>query len=94
MTLVHYIDLLRFDSPARQAIVTTVGLALLISSLNVVVGLFFERWEFNKTFSQVAATVMSYLGRIATRNSKRRLSIELNDALFTGASVHQILTAP
>ncbi|MDC6396227.1 ABC transporter permease [Lactiplantibacillus pentosus] len=40
LTLVHYLELLRFDSPAFQAMLTTLGLALLISSLNVLIGLY------------------------------------------------------
>lgn len=40
LTLAHYLELLRFDSPAFQAMLTTLGLALLISSLNVLIGLY------------------------------------------------------
>ncbi|MDO7804179.1 ABC transporter permease subunit [Lactiplantibacillus pentosus] len=40
LTLAHYLELLRFDSPAFQAMLTTRGLALLISSLNVLIGLY------------------------------------------------------
>ncbi|MBP5844492.1 iron ABC transporter permease, partial [Lactiplantibacillus plantarum] len=64
LTLVHYIDLLRFDSPAWQAIVTTVGLALLISSLNVVVGLFLSVGSLTKRFPKWLRQLCHTLGAL------------------------------
>lgn len=64
LTLVHYIDLLRFDSPAWQAIVTTVGLALLISSLNVIVGLFLSVGSLTKRFPKWLRQLCHTLGAL------------------------------
>ncbi|MCG0575067.1 iron ABC transporter permease [Lactiplantibacillus plantarum] len=64
LTLVHYIDLLRFDSPAWQAIVTTVGLALLISSLNVMVGLFLSVGGLTKCFPKWLRQLCHTLGAL------------------------------
>lgn len=64
LTLAHYIDLLRFDSPAWQAIVTTVGLALLISSLNVIVGLFLSVGSLTKRFPKWLRQLCHTLGAL------------------------------
>ncbi|WP_244975221.1 ABC transporter permease [Lactiplantibacillus argentoratensis] len=64
LTLAHYLDLLRFDSPAWQAIITTVGLALLISSLNVIVGLFLSVGSLTKHFPKWLRRLCYTLGAL------------------------------
>ncbi|RRK10883.1 iron ABC transporter permease [Lactiplantibacillus garii] len=63
-TLVHYLDLLRFDSPAFQALITTFGLALAIGILNLALGLLISLGSVTATLPRWIRQTLKVLGAL------------------------------
>lgn len=63
-TMDHYLALLRFDSPAFHALVTTLGLAVVISLINLIVGLFISCGSLNQRLPRWLRQGLQFLGAL------------------------------